>query len=234
MLVNGATVDGVNLASLQADLIAITTDPIPAPGPVPTPTPTPAPAPTPPPAPTVDSITVTPAMSSIAVGATVQLTATATMSDKSTQDVTATCNWQSADEDAATVNAGMVIGVSSDTVAIIALVGNISNSAEVTVTPASGTTIVLNVGTIPSVIVAGGSNQAMVNGAAKRLEDVPFLADNLGRVYVGIRDVAELLGCIVTWDEAAMAVTIFQPAADSASAEYVEEFPAVTGKRRAR
>ena len=103
-------------------------------------------------------------------------------------------------------------------------------------TPATGLTIVLSVGTIPSVTVAGGCNQAMVNGVAKQLEDTPFLADNLGRVYVGIRDVAELLGCVVTWDEATMAVTIFRPAADSAAAEYIEEFPAIgsSGKRRAR
>jgi hypothetical protein len=100
----------------------------------------------------------------------------------------------------------------------------------------TGLTIVLNVGAIPNITVAGGSNQAMVNGVAKRLEDTPFLADNLGRVYVGIRDVAELLGCVVTWDEATMEVTIFRSAADSASAEYVEEFPPIgsSGKRRAR
>lgn len=61
------------------------------------------------PTPTIESVAVTPPSASFAVGATQQLTAEATMSDQSKQDVTTTATWSSADGTVASVNNGGLV-----------------------------------------------------------------------------------------------------------------------------
>jgi len=212
---NGETPGNLDMAQLQIDLAALGGDNPPAP------------------TATVVSIAITPATANIEVGQTVQMTATAAMSDNSTQDITATCNWESADQDAATVSAGLVTGVSAETLNVLAISGTVSGSAIITVAamPASGTTIVLNVGT-GDLTVTGGSNQATINGVQVPIDTdgnvIPFLDPKTGRTFIPDRFIAEALGCVVTWDEATKQVTIFRPAGDSGTpavvSEYIEVF----------
>jgi uncharacterized protein YjdB len=76
---------------------------------------------------TVSAITVTGGVPS--VGTTSQLTATAVLSDNTTQDVTSTSTWSSSNTSIATVSAtGLVTGVASGTAVIQAIYGNISGT----------------------------------------------------------------------------------------------------------
>lgn len=81
------------------------------------------------------SIEVSPASPSVADGATVQLTATATYGDSSTRNVTADCDWSSSNETFATVSAaGLVTGVAAGSATITADYGDLTDTAAVTVT----------------------------------------------------------------------------------------------------
>ena len=89
-------------------------------------------------APTLVSISVSPAAPQLPVQMQQQLTATGQLSDGTTEDVTATATWTSADATIATVDAGgKVTAVGPGTVAIEATVGAISGTATVTITSAS-------------------------------------------------------------------------------------------------
>jgi uncharacterized protein YjdB len=84
----------------------------------------------------VDSINVTPATSTIPVAGTVALTATATMSDTTTQNVTALCGWTSGTPATATVStAGVVTGVlaSATAATITCTYSGVTGTASVTV-----------------------------------------------------------------------------------------------------
>lgn len=85
------------------------------------------------------SVTVTPALASVPVGLTQQYVATATYSDNSTRDVTATSAWASATPASATVNAstGLASAVAVGTSSISATWGGKSGSATLTVLPAA-------------------------------------------------------------------------------------------------
>jgi hypothetical protein len=74
-------------------------------GPTPNPTPTPTPTPTPP---TLTRVLLSGNVSLTDLGQTSQLTATATFSDSSTQDVTSNASWFSSDTRVATVSGGLV------------------------------------------------------------------------------------------------------------------------------
>ena len=93
----------------------------------------------PPAPPTVTSIALNQVNVAVDTGATVQLTATATMSDGTVQNVTSTCNWQTGNEGIATVTGGLVTGVAAGTTDVIASVGTVSTTATVVVS-ANGTT----------------------------------------------------------------------------------------------
>jgi len=89
---------------------------------------------------TVQSITVTPATPSSAVGSTQQFTATGTLSDSTTQDLTAAVVWNSSPTSVATIDAtGKVTTVGTGTATITATLGGISGSTTLTVTPVSVT-----------------------------------------------------------------------------------------------
>ena len=91
------------------------------------------------PPPTLQSIAVTPANPTISVGSSpLQMTATGTYSDSSTQNITGSCSWTSSATGVATVNsAGQVTPVATGSASIKCTVGSVSGSTTVTVTPAA-------------------------------------------------------------------------------------------------
>jgi hypothetical protein len=76
--------------------------------------------PTPTPTPTVTSVAVKGNAALTAIGQMTQLNATATLSNGTTQDVTATASWQTSDPTVATVTGGLVTGVNFGQVTITA------------------------------------------------------------------------------------------------------------------
>ncbi|MEO7209250.1 MAG: Ig-like domain-containing protein [Steroidobacteraceae bacterium] len=110
---------------------------------------------------TLVSIGVTSANPSIANGLTSQFTATGVYSDNSTQDLTASVAWTSADTTVASVsNApashGLATGVSPGTVAITAASGSVSGTMDLTVTPA----VLVSIALIPAnPSIANGTRQ---------------------------------------------------------------------------
>ena len=193
---SGVTPAGFNWAQLQADMVAL-------PNVSPTP---PAPA-----APTVTSIAVNPSPDTVAIGATVQLEATATMSDGTTQDITSTVTWQSANVDIATAIGGLVTGVAAGTVNVLAINGTVSGGVEVTVTAAPTPT------PSPSNQIIGQVGNDVLQAFDKKItmDVAPVLLDvgGGGRVMVPVRFDAEARGDKVDWDEATKTFTI-TPAVD--------------------
>ena len=92
----------------------------------------------------VVSIAVTPTSPSLAAGTNQQLTATATLSDNSTQNVTGTAAWSSGTPGNVTVNTtGLVSGVAPGQSVVTATVGAVSGNTTVTTTNSSVTSIVV-------------------------------------------------------------------------------------------
>ena len=92
------------------------------------------------------SLSVTPAESTIASNQTVQLTATATYSDSSIEDISGTVTWKSSDTSIATVSSsGLVTAVKDGTVAITATVpgSTVSGTAVIKVEDAAPTKLSL-------------------------------------------------------------------------------------------
>jgi len=89
---------------------------------------------------TLQSVAVTPATASIAVGAVQQFTATGTYSDGSTANLTTSVTWTSGTTSVATINAaGLATGVSTGSSNITATLGSVTAQAAVlTVTTAGG------------------------------------------------------------------------------------------------
>jgi YVTN family beta-propeller protein len=110
---------------------------------------------------TLVSIGVTPANPSIANGLTSQFLATGVYTDNSTQDLTASVAWRSADSTVASIsNAsashGLATAVSPGSVAITAASGSISASTNLTVTPA----VLVSIALIPAnPSIANGTQQ---------------------------------------------------------------------------
>ncbi len=104
----------------------------------------------------VTSIDITPAVVSLPSGTTVQLTATGTYSDGSTQDITSYASWSTSNGARATVSGGLVTGVSAGTANITATVGAVSRSVTVTVTAAALSSIEI---TPPVASIANGFDQ---------------------------------------------------------------------------
>ena len=78
----------------------------------------------------VTSMAVTPANPSIAVGATQQLTATASYSDGSTANVTTSVTWTSSAASVATVNSGgMVTAVAAGSATVTASLSGVNGTA---------------------------------------------------------------------------------------------------------
>ncbi len=84
---------------------------------------------------TVTSITVTPANSKMPVGTTKQFTATASFSDGSSEDVTASVLWGSSKPGVASINnQGLVSSVATGSTTISAVLGSVTGTTSLTVT----------------------------------------------------------------------------------------------------
>lgn len=84
---------------------------------------------------TLNSISVSPANPSIAIGATQQFTATGTYSDGSTQDITTQVTWSSSNTSFATVSSsGLASGIAAGNTTITAALGGVTGSTVLTVT----------------------------------------------------------------------------------------------------
>jgi uncharacterized protein YjdB len=108
--------------------------------------------------PIVVSIAVTPGWSSLAIGANEQLTATGTFSDGSTQNLTASAQWNSVDSTIASVGVhGSTLGNAAGTSTITASQGGVIGGAAVMVLPGP----IASLQVIPNVasIGMGGSQQ---------------------------------------------------------------------------
>lgn len=94
----------------------------------------------PPPPPTVTAVTIAPVSDSVAVGKTVQLTATA--KDAAGTVVPSTFTWTSSSNSVATVNgSGLVTGVATGSASITASVGSVKGSATIKVTATASSSI---------------------------------------------------------------------------------------------
>jgi len=88
---------------------------------------------------TLQSITLAPANPSVAVGITKQFTATGNYSDKSTQDLTASVDWNSSDPTVAAISntnsaQGLASGLKAGNTTITALLDTVSGATSLTVT----------------------------------------------------------------------------------------------------
>ena len=97
---------------------------------------------------TLQSITVTPADSSIPTGSTQQMTATGNFSDGSMQDITDQVTWTSSDDTLATVgnggnNKGLASGQAAGTVTLTATLGMVSGTTMLTVVDVTLSSIVV-------------------------------------------------------------------------------------------
>ena len=116
---------------------------------------------------TLSSITITPPTASLAQGTSVQLNATGTFSDGTTQDLTQQANWTAANSAVAQVSdtqatAGLVTGLLQGSTTINASYGGVRGSASVTVTPATLSSITI---TPPTPSIANGTTvQLMATG----------------------------------------------------------------------
>jgi trimeric autotransporter adhesin len=96
---------------------------------------------------TLQSIAITPANPVMKVGATVQLTATVTYSDGTTQDLTAQVQWSSSAANVASVDAsGKVTGKSPGVATIQVMVNGVTGSTQVTV----GSPVIVGVSPAPA------------------------------------------------------------------------------------
>ncbi|MDP9338003.1 MAG: Ig-like domain-containing protein [Acidobacteriota bacterium] len=94
---------------------------------------------------TISSIAVTPANSTMPIGAVKQFTALATLSDNSTQNVTLSVLWSSSNAAAASItNQGLATSVANGTTTISATMGAVNGSTSLTVTTATLVSMIVN------------------------------------------------------------------------------------------
>ncbi len=117
---------------------------------------------------TLKSIAVTPANTSLATGETEQFTATGTLSDNSTENLTNQVTWTSSDTTWATINsAGLATAVSPGPVTISAALDGITGSTALTVTAA----------TLKSIAVTP-ANTSLPTGETEQFTATGTLSDN--------------------------------------------------------
>ena len=99
----------------------------------------------------VVSIAVSPNPATVAVGSTLQLTATATMSDHSTQNISATATWHSDNTAAATIDGtGMVTGVAKGSTNVIASAPGANQTVTSPASPLTVTAVLLSIDVAPT------------------------------------------------------------------------------------
>jgi hypothetical protein len=106
---------------------------------------------------TLTGLSVTPASATVAVNLSRQLLATAAYSDNSTANKTAQAVWSSTAPGVATVTAGVVTGVSAGDAGIIASLGGIADTAQLTITATQPPLAGLTVTPDPVTIAVGGT-----------------------------------------------------------------------------
>jgi hypothetical protein len=116
---------------------------------------------------TLQSIAITPGSATIAQATTQAFTATGSYSDGSTKDLTATAQWSCLLPNLATVSSssptqGLATGISAGTVVISASLGNVSNSAQLTVTGATVSSLAIT----PASATIGFENQQQYKAIA--------------------------------------------------------------------
>jgi hypothetical protein len=134
---------------------------------------------------TLVSIALTPPVASVAVGTQVALHATATYSDKSTQDVTASATWASSGN-AVKVSGGLVTGVSPGTATVTATLSGQMASAKITVpsatvqslsvTPATATTGLSGTISFHAVVTLSDATTQDVSATATWTSSSPAIA----------------------------------------------------------
>lgn len=93
----------------------------------------------------IESIAITPALPQVAAGTSADLTATATLSDKTTRNVTAQVTWRSSDVAKATIDAaGKLRGLVKGPTTVTATLGALTATANATVTDAILTAIAVS------------------------------------------------------------------------------------------
>ncbi|MEM6570220.1 MAG: Ig-like domain-containing protein [Planctomycetota bacterium] len=110
---------------------------------------------------TLVSLAITPPAPQIALGTSVQLVATGTFTDATTQDLTATVDWSSSDGAIASVVAGLAQGASTGAATITATdpATGVETSVALTVTPA----VLVSIGVTPATpSIALGTSQPFV------------------------------------------------------------------------
>ncbi len=116
---------------------------------------------------TLQSVNITPAIGSVAIGSTLQFHATGTYSDGTTQDLTNTVNWTSSGTAVATVSAsGLVTGTGTGSSTITATGNGVSGSANVTVTANLPAATLQSIAVTPSnsIVAYGGMQQFHATG----------------------------------------------------------------------
>jgi len=114
---------------------------------------------------TLQTITVTAAASSVAIGSTDQLTATGNYSDGSTQNLTSTATWASASTGIATVSSsGLATGVAAGSSNITAASGGVTSSPYSLTVNGAPTLTSIAVTAAASSVVVGGTDQLTATG----------------------------------------------------------------------
>lgn len=125
-------------------------------------------------APALVSITIGPADPQIALGTSVQLSATGTYDNGSTQNITNKCTWSSSNAGVATVGSGLVKSLAAGMASISAVNGSVTGTTTLTVTTATLTAIyvtpanpTIGVGAVKSFSATGsfsdGTTQSLTN-----------------------------------------------------------------------
>ncbi len=141
---------------------------------------------------TLVSIAVSPASTSVAVGANKQLTATGTYSDGTTQNLTSSVTWSSSASNVASVSStGVVSGKSAGSSTIQATSNSVSGSSKLTVTASSTT----GIASLVSLSLSPASSSIAVN-ATKRFSATGTYSDGS----------TKNLTSTVTWSSSATSV----------------------------
>ena len=116
-------------------------------------------------APALQSIAVTPANPTIALGTTQQFTATGTYSDGSTQDLTNSATWTSSNSSAASVtSSGLVSGAGAGTSTITATSGSIAGSTTIAFFAVTPTLVSITVTPANPMLALGTTQQFAATG----------------------------------------------------------------------
>jgi|GEM_PF-133129 len=167
---------------------------------------------------TVDFLTIAPLTPSIAKGATVQFTVTATFTDGTTQNVTSSAGWTTSAVATATVVGGLATGVEVGTATITATYGGQSAGTLLTVTGA----VVTSVQVTPA-------TATIADGATQQFTAVAILSDgtNTGALSTGVTWTSSA-GTVATINAAGLATAV-NPGTTNIRATYqtVQSAPAV-------